>query len=82
VLIIWTTGLGPISEGSDASGAGLGVNMTSIPLTIWLGNVQVTAACQGRSGCCIGEDQIVFSVPANAPTACAVPLSVQNPQFH
>jgi hypothetical protein len=47
LLIIWTAGLGPISEGSDASGAGLGVNMTSIPLTVWLGNVQVTAVCQG-----------------------------------
>lgn len=76
VLIIWATGLGPIT-GSDASGAGLGVNVPSIPLTIWLGNVPVTASYQGRSGCCIGEDQIVFTVPANTPTGCAVPLSVQ-----
>ncbi len=75
-LIIWATGLGPVS-GSDASGAGLGVNMVSLPLTVWLGNVQIKAAYQGRSGCCIGEDQIVFTVPANTPTGCAVPLSVQ-----
>jgi hypothetical protein len=32
---------------------------------------------QGRSGCCIGEDQIVFTVPNNVPTGCAVPLLVQ-----
>ena len=76
VLIIWATGLGPVN-GSDAAGAGLGVNMTSIPLTIWLGNVPVTASYQGRSGSNIGEDQIVFTVPANAPTGCAVPLALQ-----
>lgn len=76
VLIVWATGLGPVS-GSDAAGAGLGVNMSSLPLTVWLGGVQVTAAYQGRSGCCIGEDQVVFTVPSNAPTGCAVPLSIQ-----
>jgi uncharacterized protein (TIGR03437 family) len=75
-LIIWGTGLGAVN-GSDAAGAGLGVNMPNLSLTIWLGNVQVPAVYQGRSGCCIGEDQIVFTVPANAPTGCAVPLSVQ-----
>ncbi|HTS65988.1 MAG TPA: hypothetical protein VMH28_28395, partial [Candidatus Acidoferrales bacterium] len=79
-LIIWATGLGPVN-GSDASGAGLGVNMTSLPLSVWLGGVQVQAAYQGRSGCCIGEDQIVFTVPANAPTGCAVPLMVQIGNF-
>jgi uncharacterized protein (TIGR03437 family) len=76
VLIIWAPGLGPVN-GSDAAGAGLGVNMSNIPLTISLGGVQVQASYQGRSGCCIGEDQIVFTVPANAPLGCAVPLSVQ-----
>jgi uncharacterized protein (TIGR03437 family) len=80
VLIVWATGLGPVS-GSDASGAGLGVNMTDVPLTIWLGGVQVQAAYQGRSGCCIGEDQIVFTMPANVPTGCAVPLAVQIGNF-
>ncbi len=76
VLILWATGLGPVS-GSDASGSGLGVNMPNIPLTLWLGGVQIKASYQGRSGCCVGEDQIVFTVPNNAPTGCAVPLAVQ-----
>ena len=75
-LIIWATGLGPIT-GNDAAGDGLGVSMSSIPLNLWIGNVQVTPVYQGRSGCCIGEDQIVFVVPANAPTGCRVPLSIQ-----
>jgi uncharacterized protein (TIGR03437 family) len=75
-LILWGTGLGAIS-GSDTSGSGLGVNMPNIPLTIWLGGVQAPVIYQGRSGCCIGEDQIVFTVPNNVPTGCSVPLAVQ-----
>jgi len=76
-LILWATGLGPVS-GNDASGAGLGQNMPIIPLTVWLGGVQASVSYQGRSGCCVGLDQIVFTVPAaNAPTGCAVPLAVQ-----
>jgi hypothetical protein len=68
--------LGPVS-GSDASGAGLGENMPNIPLKLWLGGVQAPVVYQGRSGCCIGEDQIVFTVPDNVPAGCAVPLLVQ-----
>ena len=75
-LILWATGLGPVS-GSDASGAGLGQNMANLPLTLWLGGVKAPVIYQGRSGCCIGEDQIVFTVPNNAPIGCAVPLAVQ-----
>ena len=75
-LILWATGLGPVG-GSDASGAGLGVNMPNIPLTLWLGGVKITPSYQGRSGCCIGEDQIVFTVPNNVPTGCIVPLIAQ-----
>jgi hypothetical protein len=53
------------------------VNMPNIPLALWLGGVQAKVLYQGRSGCCIGEDQIVFTVPDNVPTGCAVPLVVQ-----
>jgi uncharacterized protein (TIGR03437 family) len=77
VLIVWATGLGPVSGGSDSSGAGLGQNMPNVPLTLYLGGVQVPVSYQGRSGCCIGEDQIVFTVPNNVPTGCAVPLVAQ-----
>jgi uncharacterized protein (TIGR03437 family) len=76
VLILWGTGLGPVN-GKDEAGAGLGVNQTDVPLKIWVGGVQANIAYQGRSGCCIGEDQIVFTVPPDAPTGCAVPLVAQ-----
>jgi uncharacterized protein (TIGR03437 family) len=75
VLILWATGLGPVSA-PDSSGPQPG-NMASVPLKLWLGGVQATVTYQGRSGCCIGEDQVVFTVPSNVPTGCAVPLAVQ-----
>jgi uncharacterized protein (TIGR03437 family) len=75
VLLLWATGLGPVPL-DDASGPQPG-NMPDIPLKLWLGGVSVPVTYQGRSGCCTGEDQIVFTVPANAPVGCAVPLSVQ-----
>jgi uncharacterized protein (TIGR03437 family) len=75
-LVLWGTGLGPVS-GSDAAGAGLGVSMPNPAVNVWLGGVAATVSYQGRSGCCIGEDQIIFSVPAGVPVGCAVPLSVQ-----
>ena len=75
-LILWATGLGPVT-GNEVAGAGLGMNMPAIPLTVWVGGVQAAVSYQGRSGCCVGEDQIVFTVPQNVPTGCAVPLAVQ-----
>jgi len=75
-LILWGTGLGPVN-GADQSGAGLGQNMPNVPLTVWLGGVQAPVSYQGRSGCCIGEDEIFITVPNNAATGCAVPLVVQ-----
>jgi uncharacterized protein (TIGR03437 family) len=75
-LILWATGFGAVN-GNDADGVGLGVNQPGVPLRVWLGGVQAPVIYQGRSGCCIGEDQIVFTVPAAAATGCAVPLVVQ-----
>jgi uncharacterized protein (TIGR03437 family) len=75
-LILWGTGLGKIG-GDDASGAGLGQNMPNLPLTLWVGGAQAKVVYQGRSGCCVGEDQIVFTVPDNAALGCAVPVVVQ-----
>ncbi|HEX6896780.1 MAG TPA: hypothetical protein VF146_15975 [Bryobacteraceae bacterium] len=79
-LILWLTGLGPVN-GDDASGAGLGVNFPNLPLNVWLGGVHASVQYQGRSGCCIGEDQIVFTVPNNVPTGCSVPLVLQVGNF-
>lgn len=74
-LVLWATGLGPVNGDTDPSQ--LGVDMPDIPLRLWLGGIEATVKYRGRSGCCFGEDQIVFTVPQNAPVGCAVPLSLQ-----
>jgi len=73
-LTLWATGLGTVPAG-DGPGS-LGQSIPG-PLSVWVGGVQATVVYQGRSGCCIGLDQIVFTVPANVPAGCAVPLVVQ-----
>ena len=75
VLILWLTGLGPVSA-PDNSGPQPG-NMPDIPLKLWIGGMQAAVSYQGRSGCCIGLDQVVFTVPDGVTTGCAVPLFVQ-----
>ena len=74
-LTLWATGLGPV-PGGDGTGS-LGQSIPNLPLTVWVGGVQAPVVYQGRSGCCVGLDQIVFKVPDNVPTGCAVPLVVQ-----
>jgi uncharacterized protein (TIGR03437 family) len=76
ILIAWITGLGPVN-GSDSAGAGLGQNMPNIPLKLFIGGVQANISYQGRSGCCVGLDQIVFTVPDNVPLGCSVPMFMQ-----
>jgi uncharacterized protein (TIGR03437 family) len=73
-LTLWATGLGPVPGGDGRSSLGQSI---SLPLTVWLGGVQASVVYQGRSGCCIGLDQIVFTVPNNVPAGCAVPLVIQ-----
>jgi len=73
-LTVWATGLGPVPL-PDQSGPQPG-NMANTPVTVWLGGVKIAPAYIGRSGCCIGEDQVVFVVPASVPTGCAVPLAL------
>lgn len=74
VLILWATGLGPISQ-DDAAAPAPG-DLTDIPLSIYLGVQPATVTYRGRSGCCAGLDQIVFTVPSGVE-GCSVPLSAQ-----
>lgn len=73
-LILWGTGLGPVS--GDETAGPLPGDMTMVPVKVWLGVIPANIVYRGRSGCCIGEDQIVFTVPAGI-SDCAVPLVVQ-----
>jgi uncharacterized protein (TIGR03437 family) len=74
VLIIWGTGLGPV-QGNEAGGA-LPGDMPNLPLKVYVGGSQANVTYRGRSGCCAGLDQIVFTVPSGV-TGCSVPVTVQ-----
>jgi len=73
-MILWGTGLGPIS-GSDAGAPPVGdLNQ---PIEVLVGNRTARILYKGRSGCCAGVDQIVFEVPTGIQ-GCYVPLTVKN----
>lgn len=72
-LILWGTGLGPVPYADNiAPTAG------SLPtqVQVFVGNQPASVQYSGRSPCCSGLDQVVFTVPQNAPTGCYVPLQV------
>lgn len=73
--IIWATGLGPVPF--DDAAAPQVLNLSSIPVEVFVGGRKLAStAYQGRSGCCSGLDQIVFTVPAGIE-GCSVPVTVK-----
>ena len=73
VLTLWGTGLGKVS-GQEADGP-LPGNL-DVPVNVYVGNQQVTPTYKGRSGCCAGIDQVVFTVPSGV-SGCYVSVAVQ-----
>jgi virginiamycin B lyase len=73
-VILWGTGLGPVSGNETVQP--LPGDMPGVPVQVWLGNLSANVIYRGRSGCCIAEDQIVFTIPSGVE-GCAVPLAVQ-----
>jgi uncharacterized protein (TIGR03437 family) len=74
VMILWGTGLGPVS-GKEQDGP-LPGDMPNLNVHVWVGGKDAVIQYRGRSGCCTGDDQIVFVVPAGVE-GCAVPVYVQ-----
>jgi uncharacterized protein (TIGR03437 family) len=70
-LILWGTGLGPVS-GNESAGPIPG----QLPYldSLYVGGVQANVRYAGRSGCCAGVDQISFDVPAGV-AGCYVPVA-------
>jgi len=60
VVILWGTGLGPVS-GNEAAGPLPGD--LPIDIEVYVGGKRANVTYRGRSGCCVGVDQIVFEVP-------------------
>ena len=77
-LTLWATGLGPVPGGDGTRLAG--AEHPQFAPDGMGGRRAGAGGHQGRSGCCVGLDQIVFKVPDNVPTGCAVPLVVRSQQ--
>lgn len=73
LVIIWGTGLGPVT-GNEAAGPVPGDLSTNVE--VYVGGKLATVTYKGRSGCCAGIDQIVFTVPAGVE-GCYVPVVVK-----
>jgi uncharacterized protein (TIGR03437 family) len=74
VITLWGTGLGPVTFGDNVAPT---PGSLPTPVEVFVGGVAATVAYSGRSPCCAGTDQIVFTVPAGAPAGCWVPVQVR-----
>lgn len=72
-MTLWGTGLGPVNADNVAPTPG---NLPT-KVEIFVGGVLAPQSYAGRSPCCSGEDQINFTVPANAPLGCYVPVQIR-----
>lgn len=72
-VIVWGTGLGPVS-GDEAAGP-LPGNMDA-NVEVLIGGKPATVLYQGRSGCCAGLDEIAVETPAGVE-GCYVPVVVR-----
>ncbi len=73
VMTLWGTGLSAVS--GDEAGGPLPGNL-SLPVEVYVGNKLVTPIYKGRSGCCSGIDQIVFTIP-DGVAGCYVSVAVR-----
>src|SRR5277367_673673 len=72
-ITAWATGLGPVG-GMDNL---LPSSFPNFPgVEVFVGTQAANVIYAGRSGCCVGLDQIAFEVPAGV-TGCYVPVAVR-----
>ncbi|HLG99355.1 MAG TPA: hypothetical protein VKX49_23800 [Bryobacteraceae bacterium] len=73
-VTLWGTGLGPVSF--DETQPAQQVNMTGIPLQVFIGGKQASVLFQGRNACCTAVDTIYVAVPQGL-TGCNNPVILQ-----
>lgn len=71
IAILYGTGLGPITAPDNVAPPA-----QSLPtrVEVFVGGKPAAISYSGRSPCCSGLDQIVFTVPDSAPSGCWVPV--------
>lgn len=75
VETMWATGLGP-GKGPDNQVPVQGT--LPVEVEVFIGGVPAKVNYSGRSGCCAGTDQIIFTIPQNTPEGCWVPVQVRS----
>jgi uncharacterized protein (TIGR03437 family) len=75
VLVIWGTGLGPVTGGDNNASPGFDFRASNT-IRVNVGGVDITPDYAGRAPGLSGADQINFTLPSNTPTGCTVPLTV------
>ena len=76
IAIIWGTGLTAVKAGQDEAAGPLPGDRTDVPAEVYVGLTKANLTYRGRSGCCVGVDQVFFTVPAGV-TGCHVPVAVK-----
>ena len=74
IVILWTTGLGPVTY--DETVAAIGGDQTSVPLEAFIGGKSARVLYRGRNTCCSSLDQINVEIPQGV-TGCVVPLTLK-----
>jgi uncharacterized protein (TIGR03437 family) len=73
VVTIWGTGLGPVTFPDNVAPTPGNV---AASVTVSIGGQPAAVTYSGRAPCCAGIDQIVATVPKNAPLGCWAPVSI------
>jgi len=74
-IVIWGSGVGYDTADDDKLFPQKQDNLTNIPMTVYVGGISTAIAYRGRSQF-PGVDQVVITIPNNAPTGCYVSLMV------
>ncbi len=74
VETLWGTGLGPLTTPDNVAPP---AGSLATKVEVFVAGLPAVVSYSGRSPCCSGVDQIVFTVPANAPLGCYVPVMVR-----
>ena len=76
LVVLWGTGLGAVTWDETQLPPPAELVSLSAPVEVYVGNTPAVVGYHGRSGCCTGLDQVVFTVPAGVE-GCYVPVSVK-----
>jgi uncharacterized protein (TIGR03437 family) len=74
VVILWGSGVGPDTNNDDKTYPAAHLdNLTSIPMTAYIGGISASIAYRGRSQY-PGVDQVVLTIPDNVTPGCNVSI--------